>query len=237
MRRVALVFAICLMTPALCTAAFNPPRIATLVNPDGAGHDTDAKRTYYIDQGLEININKGDILNVYREKRAYPGSPAVRMFIGTMTIQSSRPGVATGHFTPNDAAIGSPVIRYKTAMRSDIVTPAKVVGMDVLFRPATIDLTPEAGALLQSVADFIGGFAPDRIIIEGHMDTGGDTETNQELTETRAEAVRQYLVETFEFITPGMVEARGYGAERPIAPNDTDENRALNRRIEVIIWE
>ncbi len=46
-----------------------------------------------------------------------------------------------------------------------------------------------------------------------------------------------YLVNTYAFILPAMVEARGYGADRPIAPNDTPENKLLNRRIEVIVWD
>ena len=39
------------------------------------------------------------------------------------------------------------------------------------------------------------------------------------------------------FITPAMIEARGYGEERPMANNDTPENKALNRRIEVMVWQ
>ena len=41
----------------------------------------------------------------------------------------------------------------------------------------------------------------------------------------------------YDFITPKMIEARGYGEERPIVANDTPENKQLNRRIEVLVWE
>ena len=57
------------------------------------------------------------------------------------------------------------------------------------------------------------------------------------LSINRAEAVVKYLIETFPFITSSMVEARGYGETQPISPNDTPENKTLNRRIEVVIWE
>ena len=53
----------------------------------------------------------------------------------------------------------------------------------------------------------------------------------------RAEAVRQYLIDEYDFISPAMVEARGYGEVRPTVPNNSPENKTLNRRIEVIVWE
>ena len=49
--------------------------------------------------------------------------------------------------------------------------------------------------------------------------------------------VRQYLIDNYEFIKPSMVEAKGYGEERPLVDNTTRENKTLNRRIEVIVWE
>ena len=89
-------------------AVFDPPRIAFVINPDGAGHPTDAVRTYYINKGLESSINKGDLLNVYREKRATQIAPAVRLFIGVMKVTRSQQGSALGHFIPNEAAVASP---------------------------------------------------------------------------------------------------------------------------------
>ena len=61
--------------------------------------------------------------------------------------------------------------------------------------------------------------------------------SNQLLSETRAKTVKQFLVAKYDFIPPTMVESLGYGAQRPIAPNDTPENKQLNRRIEVIVWD
>ncbi|MBU07547.1 MAG: hypothetical protein CME13_06210 [Gemmatimonadetes bacterium] len=89
----------------------------------------------------------------------------------------------------------------------------------------------------QKVADFVDNFAPSRLIIEGHTDSDGETDANQELSMARAEAVRQYLIDRYDFISPAMVEARGYGEVRPAVPNNSPENKTLNRRIEVIVWE
>lgn len=218
-------------------AVFDPPRIAFVINPDGAGHPTDAVRTYYINKGLESSINKGDLLNVYREKRATQIAPAVRLFIGVMKVTRSQQGSALGHFIPNEAAVASPLIRHKTAMKSDIVVPILVIDSGVLFDPGQMSLKNNAAQEFQKVADFVNNYAPNRLIIEGHTDSDGDTDANQELSEARAEAVRQYLIEEFDFITPAMVESRGYGEVRPAVPNDSPANKTLNRRIEVIVWE
>ena len=69
-----------------------------------------------------------------------------------------------------------------------------------------------------------------------HTDSDGDPETNMLLSESRAKTVRDFLVARYSFISSEMVDIRGYGSARPIVPNDSPENKQLNRRIEVIVW-
>jgi len=75
------------------------------------------------------------------------------------------------------------------------------------------------------------------VVIEGHTDSIGSETYNQRLSERRAEAVRQYLVE--RGVAASRLETRGYGESQPIAPNttpegkDNPEGRALNRRAEL----
>ncbi len=121
-------------------------------------------RTYYVDKGIESSVNKGDILKVYREKRARRGVPAVRLFIGTMQVTRSELESALGHFTPNEAAVASPLIRHKIAIKSDIVVPILVIDSGVLFDPGQMQLKPNAAAEFQKVADFVDNFAPTRLI-------------------------------------------------------------------------
>jgi len=75
------------------------------------------------------------------------------------------------------------------------------------------------------------------LIIEGHTDSDGDAEGNLALSLARAENVKDYMVQNYDFITNQMIEAKGYGEEQPVVANDTAENKQLNRRIEVLIWE
>jgi len=223
--------------PRAGQAAFEPPRIIVVANPDGAGNPHPGVRTYYIDKGRDNQIERGDVLNVYREQRAVARGPAVRVFIGTLKIKNAEADVAMGHFTPNLAAMASRAVRYKTGMKTDIAVPVLVVEADVLFDQGMISLKPAAAQEFDRVTAFVDEYGPDRLVIECHTDAGEDPEAQQKLSEARGQAVRQYMIETLPTVTPDMIESRGYGARRPAAPNDTPENRALNRRIEIIVWD
>ncbi|HJP30405.1 MAG TPA: OmpA family protein [Candidatus Latescibacteria bacterium] len=105
-----------------------------------------------------------------------------------------------------------------------------------LFDQGSADL--KAGILgeFQNVADFIRFHKPSKLIIEGHTDSDGDDEYNNDLSQRRAEAVRETMISQYEFIGPAMLEARGYGEERPLFENTSPENKSLNRRIEIVVW-
>jgi OOP family OmpA-OmpF porin len=67
--------------------------------------------------------------------------------------------------------------------------------------------------------------------VQGHTDSTASAEYNQELSEARAKAVRDYFIK--QGIAPGRIQAVGYGETRPVASNDSPEGRALNRRVEL----
>ncbi|EMR04127.1 OmpA family protein [Cesiribacter andamanensis] len=73
------------------------------------------------------------------------------------------------------------------------------------------------------------------IEIGGHTDDKGSDEYNERLSQGRAEAVREYI--TAKWIEPARVTARGYGESKPEVPNDTDDNRQINRRVEFTILQ
>jgi OmpA-OmpF porin, OOP family len=71
------------------------------------------------------------------------------------------------------------------------------------------------------------------LLIEGFTDSDGDPVLNQQLSEARAQAVAQWLIG--QGIDPARISAVGHGADNPVAPNDTPENKALNRRVVVAL--
>jgi outer membrane protein OmpA-like peptidoglycan-associated protein len=95
-------------------------------------------------------------------------------------------------------------------------------------------IMPENYALLSTLRAAIQVFGEPGVIIEGHTDSTGSVAMNDRLSQQRADAVREYYVAS-GVLNPEKVVAIGYGAKRPLAPNDTPEGRAINRRIDVLI--
>ena len=104
---------------------------------------------------------------------------------------------------------------------------------DVLFRSGSFELLPGARERLAKVSGIVLAYPTLHVAIEGHTDSIGSDDYNQQLSEHRAQAVRDYFVQ--QGINSGAVEARGYGKNEPIASNDTAEGRQQNRRVELVV--
>lgn len=100
----------------------------------------------------------------------------------------------------------------------------------VNFDSGKATIRPESYPRLDGVVEYMAHKKNARIEISGHTDNVGNAKANKTLSEKRAQACRRYLIS--KGIDESRVEAVGYGDERPIAPNTTDEGRQQNRRIE-----
>src|SRR6056297_1301475 len=107
----------------------------------------------------------------------------------------------------------------------------------ILFEVGEAEIRNEGRDVLDKVATVLKEM-PNNVMIEGHTDNLPiDTEefpTNWELSTARATEVIKYFIED-PGINPERLSAAGYSKYRPIKPNDSPENRALNRRVEVVI--
>jgi len=104
---------------------------------------------------------------------------------------------------------------------------------DVLFRSGSFELLPGARERLAKVSGIVLAYPSLHVAVEGHTDSVGSDDYNQQLSEHRAEAVRDYFVQ--QGIKSTNLEAHGYGKNEPIATNDTPEGRQQNRRVELIL--
>jgi outer membrane protein OmpA-like peptidoglycan-associated protein len=95
-------------------------------------------------------------------------------------------------------------------------------------------ILPSNYALLSKVQRAIRAFDEPDVVIEGHSDSTGSDEMNERLSQERADAVREYFVANGTLNYEGIM-AIGYGSKRPLASNATEEGRAINRRIDVLI--
>ena len=99
----------------------------------------------------------------------------------------------------------------------------------VTFETGKATIRPESFPHLDMVVEFMAHKKTARVEIEGHTDNVGNAKANKTLSEKRAQACRNYIVS--KGIDKKRLDAVGFGDERPIAPNDTDEGRQKNRRI------
>jgi outer membrane protein OmpA-like peptidoglycan-associated protein len=104
---------------------------------------------------------------------------------------------------------------------------------DVLFRSGSFELLPGARERLAKVSGIILAYPSLHLAVEGHTDSVGSDQYNQNLSEQRATAVRDYFVQ--QGISAASVEAHGFGKTEPIATNDTPEGRQQNRRVELVL--
>ena len=147
-------------------------------------------------------------------------------------------------------------IRRKLQLKRD--AEAKIKRLTKLFKPSDVDilLTPDADVILRlkalnfrsgsavippaaypvldHVLESIALFKGRNVRIEGHTDFIGSSAYNQELSERRAQAVREYIRSRLEQ-SDVDISAVGYGENKPIANNETAEGRARNRRIDIVL--
>lgn len=104
---------------------------------------------------------------------------------------------------------------------------------DVLFKTGSFELLPGARERLAKVSGIVIAHPGLRLEVEGHTDSVGSDDYNQQLSEKRAGAVRDYLVQ--QGISADGIVARGLGKTQPVASNDTPEGRQQNRRVELVL--
>ncbi|NQD93565.1 OmpA family protein [Pseudomonas sp. CrR25] len=105
------------------------------------------------------------------------------------------------------------------------------VELDVKFDFDKSKVKEESYSDIKNLADFMKQYPQTSTVVEGHTDSIGTDAYNQGLSERRANAVRDVLVNQYG-VEGGRVNAVGYGESRPVADNATDAGRAINRRVE-----
>jgi outer membrane protein OmpA-like peptidoglycan-associated protein len=104
---------------------------------------------------------------------------------------------------------------------------------DVLFDTAKYTLKPGARERLAKVAGILMAYPDLHVQVEGHTDNVGGVEYNQQLSEKRAAAVRDFLVQ--QGVKSTDIESRGFGMDQPVATNATATGRQLNRRVDLVV--
>jgi len=117
------------------------------------------------------------------------------------------------------------------------LTESRVAGAaveDIVFEFDRTELLPEDIAELDELSSFLSSNPDGYVVLAGYTDNVGVEEYNIHLSQQRTEMVAEYLVED-SGIDPSRIVLHWYGSSNPIASNDTEEGRAANRRVEVVI--
>ncbi len=104
---------------------------------------------------------------------------------------------------------------------------------DVLFNVDSALIGPSGRATLDQVGQVLIEFNKTAVLVQGHTDSTGSESYNQDLSERRAGAVKNYLVG--RGTDPNRVSALGYGEAYPVASNGTPSGRQLNRRVDILL--
>jgi len=203
------------------------PHLVTYVK----GTVNDAKTKAPLEAAVEI-------IDLQKDESIYGdySDPDQGTFLATLTtgknygLNISKTGYLfySQHFSLVGHESGKPYIL--AVLLQPIEIGSKVILNNIFFDTNKFDLKPESVAELQKLVDFLNVNPGLKIEISGHTDNVGNDQLNQTLSENRAKAVYQYLVENK--IDPARLQYKGYGKTQPIATNDTEEGRSQNRRTE-----
>jgi len=118
-------------------------------------------------------------------------------------------------------------------MRNKLLTEGKLVSYGIYFDVNKDVVKPESNGTLKGIADVLKENPTVRVKIVGHTDSDGADAANLDLSKRRGSSVKAELIKNFG-IDASRLESDGLGETKPVAPNDTPSNKAMNRRVEFI---
>jgi len=189
--------------------------------------------------GEKVTGSKLELVNTTSNKTVYKGYVAANTYttIATENTQFNYKVKAREYFfTQGVIKLGNakdqPVVNEEIVL-TKIEIDRKVNESEILFETNSTTITLSSKAGLEAIIDLTANNENVVVEIAAHTDDVGQEKDNLILSKKRANAVRDYL------ISRGVLEqqliAKGYGEVQPIVPNTSEENRSLNRRVEIII--
>lgn len=144
---------------------------------------------------------------------------------------------ATGFMSASESVDATEITEYTEIQKDLYLTPIEVGQVvrlqNIFFDYDKATLRPASFPELNRVVEFLTNNPNMTIEVAGHTDNVGADEYNLRLSDDRANSVRTYLIS--KGIVQSRIKAKGYGETKPIADNETDEGRQLNRRVEFTI--
>ena len=106
------------------------------------------------------------------------------------------------------------------------------IALYILFDTGKAAIKPESQPIVKQVVDMMKAHPELKVAVEGHTDSAGSPSSNKALSDERAKAVMAAI--TAQGVAPARLSAAGFGQEKPVADNRSEEGRAKNRRVEIV---
>ncbi len=178
---------------------------------------------------IRVSVNRGYV-KIYAREHRIANVPQV-------DIPEAGTGLTFHLYSSNTRPIYLGDIRVagggRTRIYETLSAEGRVVTHGILFDTGSATIRPESTPTLTDIGRTLQQHGDLRLRIEGHTDNTGTPEGNQQLSESRADAVRAFLMREYD-VAPNRLEAAGMGQGTPAAPNDTEEGRQTNRRVELV---
>lgn len=194
---------------------------------DPLNEDTDSDKISDGDEVKNYRTNPllidsdGELLNDYQEIFVYKTDPNIKDTDGGGIDDGTEIANETNPLNPRDD---------KKKELIEVGVPIILEG--ITFEKNKYKIEPESEPVLWNAFQTLKNY-PDMVVeISGHTDSDGSRKRNIELSIKRANAVKDWLVK--RGIDPDRIQTKGYGPDRPVAPNDSRENKLKNRRIEFL---
>jgi len=196
------------------------------VGVEGFGGTNLTDRDYPFWEHIAISFNTR-ALKVYFGEQRVINIPNLRAEPMGLTIQSSQ------CHQGNQAMIKNiRIAKGSKKLYDRIVADGKFVTRGILFDVNKATIKPESMGVINEIVKMMKEHKDLRLRIEGHTDSDGEKGLNQELSEKRAQAVKDVLVESG--IESSRLKTKGYGESKPVDDNSTPEGKANNRRVEFV---
>ena len=178
---------------------------------------------------LNLTVFFGHDKETHEKSEPAPVATAPVAAATATVMDTDRDGVSDQMDKCPNTAAGSTVNAYGC-----LPTEKAAIELEVLFSSGSAVIPPASQVAMQELADFMKTHPETKVAIEGHTDNTGNAVKNKTLSQARADAVKNYMVQKLG-VAPERLTATGYGAQNPVADNSTPEGRNKNRRVMAVI--
>ncbi len=176
---------------------------------------------YYFTENFYAKASVDGMYNIDADEGEWMAGVGVGMNFGGGASQQ------VAQVEPIPAPAPAPMVDNEPEPEPEMVR----VELDVKFDFDSASVRQDSYSDIKNLADFMQQYPQTNTTVEGHTDSVGTDQYNQRLSERRAQAVRDVLVNEYG-LEGQRVESVGYGESRPVADNSTEEGRQINRRVE-----